>query len=108
MNNYDALGSFVERNVLERDHLGRCWFKADVVIRAGGRGGAEMMPARISFASGDTDQLVLDGGSILVPGEMPLSYRTEYGDWSAVNDMLIIVGNYRGLFDYRTEISVAE
>lgn len=106
MSNGAALHDFVEFHDLDRDSFGRCRFTADVTIRAGGRGGAETMPARISFASGDREQLSLEGGSVLKPGEVPLGYSIDYGEWSHEDGTLTISGSYRRMFDYVTEITV--
>lgn len=106
MSNIDALSDFVEHNGVKRDPFGRCRFDADVTIRAGGRGGAETLPARVSFASGDTDQLYIENGSVLKAGEVPLSYRTDFGDWRHKDGRLLVSGRYKS-FDYETEVMVA-
>lgn len=104
--NISALSDFVAFHNLRRDAFGRCWFTAYVVIKAGGRGGAETLKARISFASGDREQLVLDNGSVIEPGKLPLSYRTKFGIWRHQSGLLLIKGNYRREFDYQTEITI--
>lgn len=105
--NIMALQEFSECARIPRDPYGRCAFDAAVIIRAGGRGGAETLRARISFDAGDREQLTLHEGSVLIAGELPLGYSTDFGEWSHEDGALIIRGNYRRLFDYTTEVRVA-
>jgi len=104
MHNNIALSEFVEFNKIKRDDFGCCRFPADVVIRASGNGGAETVDARISFASGDQEQVVLKAAGSFVAGKVPLGYSTDFGKWTHQDGVLTIKGNYRKLFDYITEI----
>ena len=50
--------------------------------RASGRGGAETLEIRISFASGDSEQLTIYSGAVLEAGKLPLSYKADLDTWN--------------------------
>lgn len=70
--NDKALSDFTSFNNIERDDFGRCVFRADVIIKASGKGGSETLEICISFASGDTEQLSISSGEVLQAGKLPL------------------------------------
>lgn len=108
MSNIQALSDFVSYCGIKRDAFGRCRFRADVEMRASGHGGVDVVDVTISFASGDREQLSLGEGSDFQAGQVPLGYSTDHGSWEHADGVLTIRGNYRGRFDYETEVRVEQ